>query len=353
MRSSFFRVLIFILSVLFLMRGASIAQYEQAAAANPPIAQPLVREGDLAVRLVEALGLGTPAGEAEAESILISAGITPRNGWIADYPVTPDIEGEMQASISEAADSGTLSVGKDAALTAFHDVVKGYGLSVRAAESQSGTPGVNQPESTVINDYYNTEGPPVVTYYAPPPNYAYMYTWVPYPFWGWDFWFPGFFILGDFDVRAPRHEHERRQGEFISNHFRDPRTDKMLRVNPTNRSRGGTFGETGGTRGFGAPRPFGGTRSSAFDRLGNSRFEGAAGDRGFRSRSSAGHIPVPAGHIPAGHIPSSNIPAGHIPGGVFTNRDKNGKGETGKGDTGEGGFRDSRGGTFHGGGRQR
>ncbi len=338
MRSSFFRVLIVILSVMFLMRGASLAQYGETAAANPSIAQPLVREGDLAVSLVQALGLGTPAGEAEAESTLNSAGISPRNGWIADYPVTPDIVGEVQASIGEAADSGTLSMGKDAALTAFQGVVKGSGLPVRGAEGQGGTP--NQPEPTVINNYYNTEGPPVVTYYSPPPDYAYMYTWVPYPFWWTDFWFPGFFVLGDFDVRVHhRHEHERgheheREGAFISNHFRDPRTNKTLRVDPTNRFRGGTFGETGGTRGFVAPRlPFGGTRSSAFDRLGNTRFEGRASDRGFQSRSSAGHIPAP--------------------GRVITNRGVTSRGPTNQGETRQGGFRDSRGGTFHGGGGHR
>ena len=104
MRNSFFRTLVFISAVLFLMPGMSFAQSGQTGAANPPIAQPLVREGDLAFKLVPVLGLGTPADEVEAESTLTSTGIMPRNGWIADYPVTPDIIGEVQASIGETAE---------------------------------------------------------------------------------------------------------------------------------------------------------------------------------------------------------------------------------------------------------
>ena len=47
---------------------------------------PLIREGDFAIKLVEALKVGQAKSEAEAESILASVGIAPKNGWIADYP---------------------------------------------------------------------------------------------------------------------------------------------------------------------------------------------------------------------------------------------------------------------------
>lgn len=329
MRSSFFRVSVLILCVLFLMRETSIAQYEQPAGENPPVAQPLVREGDFALKLAPALGLGTPANEAEAESKLSSAGISPKNGWIADYPVTPDIVGEVQTSVGEAADAGSLSMGKDTALTAVQNVVNESNLSVRTegpGETQAPGPG-----TTVINNYYTTEGPPVVTYYAPPPDYAYLYTWVPFPFWWWDFWFPGFFVLVDFDIRVVQVN----RVVFISNHFREFGTRRFVRIDPTNRFRGGTFtgtnrfrggttigsrfqggtstGMTGGTRGFRAPVPSG-NRSSVFQRFGNSRFEGRASDRGFQSRSRSGQMP--------------SRPA-QMPGRVF---------------------RDSLGGTFHGGG---
>ena len=319
MRSSVLRVFIFMLSVLLLILPAAIAQPQQTTAGYPDIAQPLVREGDFAIDLAVALKLGTPMNEAEAESTLISVGISPQNGWISDYPVTPDIIGEVQTSIGEAADSGKLSMGKDAAIAAFQEVIKKQNLSVRAAEGQwSGeTPGTNYPESTVIDNYYYTEGPPVVTYYAPPPDYAYLYTWVYYPFWWGDFGFPGFFVLVDFDVRVHGHEHRHGHGgEFISNHFRDPRTGRMSRIDPTNRFRGGTFEETGALRGpspsaqrgaqailnkteayrqfrgYGVSGPSAATRSSAFERSANSRFERAASDRGYQSRSQAGQVPA-------------------------------------------------------------
>lgn len=88
----------------------------------PPIEQQLVREGDFAVRLASALGISATDEEVEAESRLGEAGITPRNGWIADYPVTPDIICELQKAVGTAADAGKLSVGRDEALKVFYDV---------------------------------------------------------------------------------------------------------------------------------------------------------------------------------------------------------------------------------------
>jgi uncharacterized membrane protein YgcG len=312
-------VFIFILGGLLLIPPAAIAQPKQTTAGYPDIAQPLIREGDFALDLAEALKLGTPMNEAEAESALISVGISPRNGWISDYPVTPDIIEEVQVSISEAAAGGTLAMGKDTAMAAFQEIIKGYDMPVRPDNGQwSGkTPSTNYPGSEVLNDYYYTEGAPVVTYYAPPPDYAYLYTWVPYPFWWWDDWFPGFFVLVDFDVRVHGHEHRHGHGgEFITNHYRDIKTGNMMRIDPTNRFRGGIFAETealrgtspsvqrgaqailnrteayGQSRGYGVSRPLAATRSSAFDRSDNSRFERAASDRGFQSRSTAGQIPA-------------------------------------------------------------
>ncbi len=329
MRSLPNRVFIFILGILILIPSAVIAQSEQSTGANPPIAQPLIREGDFATDLAVGLKLGTAQmSETEAESKLTSLGIMPQNGWIADYPVTPDIVGELQTSLSAAADSGKLSLGKDTAMSVFQDVLNGNNMSVSAAVDQSPgeTPGTNYPESSAINSYYDTEGPPVVTYYAPPPDYAYLYTWVPYSFWCSDFWFPGFFVLVDFDIRSHGHHHEHNHGGYISNHFHDPRTGRMSRIDPTNRFRGGTFAETRDTRRAspstqrgaqailnkaGAYRPFRGygvvsrppaaTRSSAFEGSTNSRFERAASNRGFQSRSNAGQIPARGSTVGGGH----------------------------------------------------
>ncbi len=311
MRSrSLFSGLIFILGLLLLIPAAAFAQvYQTTAAASPPIAQPLMREGDFAVALTEALKLGTGMGETEAESTLTSIGVMPRNGWIADYPATPDVIDEVRASISEAATAGKLFGGKDAVMAAFQGVINGNNVPVRPADDQvAGAepgPGTNYPDAGDLNNYYDTEGPPIVTYYSPPPDYAYLYTWVPYPFWWSDFWFPGFFVLVDFDNGVYWHGHR----GFISNHFRDPATGRMARLDPANRVSGGTFAETRGMqrsspsaqrgaqaigqyRGYGVSGPPAETRSNAFERANNSQFERAASDRGFQSRTRAGQIPA-------------------------------------------------------------
>jgi hypothetical protein len=338
MKSLFKALMVFVLTPVL-----SNAQVDQTSTTSPPLSQPLIREGTLAMKLAEGFKVGAPANEAEAESMLNAAGIAPRNGWIADYAVTPDIVVELQTAVSQAAESGKIAAEKDAALKTFQDVITEFGLSVKAGTSGQGageTSAPNYPDSTVINNYYYNEGPPVVTYYAPPPDFAYLYVWVPYPFWWWNFWFPGFFVLSDFDVRVHGHGH----GEFISNHFRDFRTGRISRIDPANRFHGRTFRNrestgwaspsarrgaeaifnrnrdfttgrgnrtsvspqgnrlapsnlgrtrTGGARsefrGYGA-RTYTGTRSSAFEHSTNSRFERSASERGFQSRSGAGYI---------------------------------------------------------------
>jgi len=210
------------------------------SAAVAPISQPLVREGALAVRLADVLGLGLTSSEAEAESLLATAGIAPRNGWIADYPVTPDIVGELRAAVAEAADAGRLTADKDSALKAFDDVIQEYKLAIRPDSSgrtaESGA-GAGDQDTTVINNYYYTEGPPVVTYYAPPPAYAYLYTWVPYPFWWWDYWFPGYYVLVDFHKVIVVHKHR----EVITNHVYDHGRKRFFSINPAARAHDGRF----------------------------------------------------------------------------------------------------------------
>ncbi len=81
---------------LLLMPFTVYPQSEQKPAGAPPISQALVPEGDFALKLAAALKLGSPNDEPQAEDMLTSAGIAPKNGWIADYPVTPNIIGELQ-----------------------------------------------------------------------------------------------------------------------------------------------------------------------------------------------------------------------------------------------------------------
>ena len=76
---------------LLLVPFVVYGQSEQTATNAPPVGQALTPEGDFALRLVEALKLGTSATETEAEDTLTNAGIAPKNGWISDYPMTPII----------------------------------------------------------------------------------------------------------------------------------------------------------------------------------------------------------------------------------------------------------------------
>lgn len=366
-----YRFCIFMASALLLVSGSAFAQPGSTPDETPPIAQPLVREGDLAVKLAEALKLGSAASEAEAESVLGSVGIVPRNGWIADYPVTPDIIGELQNAIGEAAAAGKLAMGRDEALKASQEVLSESHLSIRTGglvqQGSTAATGANYPESPVINNYYYDEGPPVVTYYAPPPDYAYMYTWVPYPFWWWNFWYPGYFILVDFHVPVYGYGYGG-HAVYVSNHYRDVRTGGISRIDPANRAHGGTIPDRRGAglsspsarsgaqailrrsqggaltgtsrvfRGYGE-RPPTGTRPSAFQRPRNSQFERAASDRGFQSRSHAGRITnqVPGGRAVSPGVPHQNQGGGGASGGP--RRDVRG---------GPGGD----GGGFHGGGRR-
>ncbi len=376
-------VLAVLTALVFIFALAGAQTYQ--ASTSPPLSQPLVREGDFAIQLADSLKLGAAANEAEAESALSAAGIAPRNGWIADYPVTPDIVGELQAAVSDAAEAGRLAMAKDEALDAFQGVIIQYNLDVEmdaSGRDAGDTSGVEYPDSTVITDYYSSEGPPVVTYYAPPPDYAYLYTWIPYPFWWWNYWFPGFFVLADFNVHGHGHDrehdhghgdHDRGRGGIVTNHFRDPQTGRMSRIDPANRFRGGTFPDKGratwsspsaqsgarsiintprrapsggvstGTtttnrefRGYGSPRSSVGTRSSVFDRSVNKGIERSSSDRGFQSRTNAGQT---GGRVSGGGAARSFAPSGS-------------RGVTGGSGGRTGGSRGGGGGGFSGGGRR-
>ncbi len=241
--------------------AAQAAQTPKTPIKPPPISQVLVREGDLAIKLVEAFRMGQAQSEAEAESMLATAGVAPKNGWIADYPVTPDVVGELQNAVAEAAGSGKLTVSKDEAAKVFQDIVAQQGLPVSgegetqyagAGEAGAGaeaSPPQDYPEyyePSVVNNYYSDQGPPIVTYYPPPPDYGYLYAWVPYPFWFGGFWFPGFFCLHDFHRVVFVHGHRR----FVSNHFWDSGTRTVGRIDPGRRHMGNSMANTPQPRRF-------------------------------------------------------------------------------------------------------
>jgi hypothetical protein len=243
--------------------GTAVPESEQTATDAPPVSQVLVAEGDFALRLAAALQLGAPTTDVQAEDMLTAVGITPRNGWIADYPMTPVVIGELQNAVVAASAAETISMGQDDALQAFQSLADEFGLSIlpgtdQYGEAQPPPPGEYVPPA-VVDDYYDEEGPPVVTYYAPPQDYYYLYSWVPYPFWCTGFYFPGFFILRDFDRTVVGHFHGRPHRHVITNHAFDRRLHRYGRVDPapkpfgrgfrTSPPRGSRLGSPGAGRG--------------------------------------------------------------------------------------------------------
>jgi hypothetical protein len=242
----------------------------------PTVEQALVPEGVFAIQLAEALKLGSSLDEAEAEALLSGLGIEPKNGWITDYPVTPTILGDIEKGIVAASEQGKLALPKDQALKLLNEVKTRLGLDVTPApkapadlsrkpgkktlysyidskgvthytdayesipteyrssvrtlslpaaqeisdstwDSPTGVSDLDSLATPIpddINDYYEEQGPPVVTYYSPPAPYDYLYGWTPYPFWSTGVYFPGFFVLNNFHrkITFNRHPH------FVSHH---------------------------------------------------------------------------------------------------------------------------------------
>ena len=158
------------------------AQSGQNKPGPPPIEKSWVREGSYAMKLVEALKMGQAKSEAEAESMLASVGIAPRNGWIADYPLTPDIIGELRNAIGVALDSGKLAMNKDEALMAVQVLVDNqWRQPVAPGEELARQYGEYPP--AVYGGYEGGYEPYYYPYYYPYPYYygGYYYPY-PYPY---------------------------------------------------------------------------------------------------------------------------------------------------------------------------
>jgi hypothetical protein len=244
---------------------------------NPPsIEQTLVPESVFAMQLAEALKLGQVPNEAKAEELLSGLGIEPKNGWIADYPVTPAVLGDVEKGIAMASDQGKIALTKGQALKLVGDIKAKLGFDVNpgqnapaglikkpvnmtiysytdkngevhftddydsipkeylkntkiisqlalhklSGETNGGTTQSFAPQykanrsPEVIDKYYDTQGPPVVTYYSPPEPYDYLYSWVPYPFWSTGYYFPGYFVLNNFRQQVVFNRHP----YFVSHH---------------------------------------------------------------------------------------------------------------------------------------
>ncbi len=217
-----------VLVILLVAAGLVLAPYAASANAQgstsgrPPIEQPLVSEGEFAVELATALHLTSTHDEAAAENSLAAINIAPRNGWISDYPMTPDIVAEVRESAARSASSRSLNLSEadaaravDSVSIAMHLPIKLAGKK-RADESGSSSeyqssstsppPEVSEYETPAdVQQYYDENGPPIVSYYPPPWEYDYLYAWVPWPFWWDEFAFGGFFILNDFNRHCHNH----------------------------------------------------------------------------------------------------------------------------------------------------
>ena len=117
----------------------------------------MIPEGVFAVQLVQALRIGQTQDEAQAESMLSAVGIEPKNGWIAGYPVTPPMIGEIEKGVAGAADAGKLSMGKEQAMKALGDLKVKLGLNVIPQAPPRGKTG-GPPLSNVIYKYVDKDG---------------------------------------------------------------------------------------------------------------------------------------------------------------------------------------------------
>ncbi len=242
---------------LLLMPVATLAAEpgQSSSNQNPPIAQPLVREGDFAIKLAAELNLGKADDEETAVTLLAEAGIAPANGWIPDYPVTPQIVGQLSEAIAQAATDGSLRMDPGEADQVLNRVAAEMTLPEPAGSAGTETAATAPSDAAVINTYYASEGPPIITYYAPPPDYIYLYDWVPYPVYWYGYWFPGFYICqnftttvfvtdsfhhghGDFHGHGgyPARHNPGTRRAIVSNHFRDPVSGGRFVVDPVVRT---------------------------------------------------------------------------------------------------------------------
>jgi hypothetical protein len=198
----------------------------------PPVAQPLVREGDFAIKLAALYGLGAPANETEAEDLLSSAGIIPLNGWISDYPVTPEILGQLQEAVARAATEGRLSMTVEKATNHLYDLASQMNLPVPAGPESKAAEAPKAPEQPDIYNYYTGYGPPIITYYPPPYPYFYLYAWVPYPVWWYGYWYSGFYICNNFSTTVVVDS----RTVYVRNRYVDPVTRRVVRVEPVVRT---------------------------------------------------------------------------------------------------------------------
>ncbi len=219
--------------------GSQTSQTQQV----PPVAQTLVREGDFAIKLAATLHLGNPTDEAVAVDMLAQAGVAPLNGWLPDYPMTPQILGQLESFIAKAASEGRLPMTAEEGTKGLYYLAAQMNLPTPAgsAPPEDSAAAPVQPNPTVVNNYYYDQGPPIITYYPPPYYYGYLYDWVPYPVFWFGFWFPGFYICHNFTTVVVDRTVFVDRRVLVSNRIIDPVTRRVARVDPVTRTHTGAI----------------------------------------------------------------------------------------------------------------
>jgi hypothetical protein len=263
-------LLIIVLGLVFLCSpGFLKAQYvSQVPVSPPPIEAQFVRQGDFAAALAYTLSVTDGRNQAEAEDRLASLGIAPRNVWISDDPVTPDVIADLEAATRNAADTNRLPLSRNEALGRFIRVVEESGIAISPGAEAAGyvsSGPVIYPDQPYITDYYVSEGPPVITYYEPPPAYYDLYSWIPCPFWYGGVTFSGYYILTD--------HHRRGHHEGHTSNYRQDGTGYHRPVGQDHRYNGGMQGRNGSrpvglSRGGQEERPHSTVSSANFPRNG-------------------------------------------------------------------------------------
>ena len=124
-----------------------------------PIEQPLVSEGEYAVELATALNLTSSHDEAAAENALASINIAPRNGWISDYPMTPDIIAEVRDSTARSASAGSLAMSEADAAGVVDGVNTAMNLPVKAGGETYGAETGSRYSSGSSSEYESMSAP--------------------------------------------------------------------------------------------------------------------------------------------------------------------------------------------------
>ncbi len=95
----------------------------------PPAAQTPISQGSFAMKLVSVLKVGPATTEAQAAEMLATVGISPKDGWFVDQPMTMSVVGDLRSKVGAAAQAGKIPMDKDEAWAAYQSVITDAGFA--------------------------------------------------------------------------------------------------------------------------------------------------------------------------------------------------------------------------------